>query len=179
MEAASRNSLLLVEHFQIRSQENSVFFDCSCTRKITISSLNDLAIYLFLIEQTGELSEILIDAKAADNHLRSQLNASNKFWLLTIWPPSRVILLTLAVCVSVLLLWFVWLFLIVWLLSLLCHSLLRVDGDLLGRLIIFIVVLLFLFILGGVHSFVKGDDKFLNGVAILLSFLTKFVDNLN
>jgi hypothetical protein len=79
MEAASRNSLLLVEYFQIRSQENSVFSDSSCTCKITISSLNDLAIYLFLIEQTGELSEIFIDAEAANNHLRSQLNASDKF----------------------------------------------------------------------------------------------------
>ena len=168
METTSRNSLLLVEYFQIWSQENPVFFDCSRTNQITISSLNDFAIYLFLNEQLSELSEISIAAEAADYHLGPQLMACDKFRL------------ALALWVRVLLLWFVWLFLIVLLLSLLgLGGLFRVDGDLLGSLIIIIVVLFFLFVLRGIQSFVKGDDVTLNRVASLLSPFIKFLNDLN
>jgi hypothetical protein len=92
VEASTRDSLLLVEYFQIRGQENSVLLDSSRTSEITVSSLNDFAIHLFLVEQPSELPQVFVNAKAADNHLGSQLNARDKFRL------------ALTVCVSVLLL---------------------------------------------------------------------------
>ena len=99
MKTSPRDSLLLIEHFQIGSQEHSVFFDSSSARKVGICEFNHFAINLPLIEETSEFREVFIHAETSSNHLGLQLNAGNEFGTLGMSP-----LASLAHCVSVLLL---------------------------------------------------------------------------